>query len=142
MGKENFTYSFKSSKTPEEIFHVLLDIGQWWSGQYGEVINGRSQKVNDEFTFNAGGEAHYSKQKLIELIPDKRVVWQVVESKLDFLDNTGEWTGTSFRFDISSEGKLTMVSFTHNGLVPQIECYTECSKGWAKYLNALKHKLQ
>src|SRR5437763_10304269 len=127
MKKENFTYSFSSSKTPEAVFRLVLDIEQWWSGLYEETINGTSQKVNDEFTFKAGGGAHYSKQRLIDLIPSKRVVWLVTDSKLNFLTNEAEWTDTKICFDISSEENKTKVTFTHDGLVPQIECYNGCS---------------
>src|SRR6516225_3845729 len=117
MKKENFTYSFKSSKSPEEVFELLLNIEAWWSGLYGETIKGESRKINDEFSFMAGGGAHYSKQKLIEFIPYKKVVWLVTDSKLIFLKDTGEWTDTRISFDISAEDKKTNVTFTHDGLV-------------------------
>jgi hypothetical protein len=138
---ENFTYGFDTSKTPENVFRLLLDIEQWWSGLHGETIKGESKKVGDEFTFEAGGGAHYSKQKLIELIPGKSVVWAVTDSKLNFLSDTREWTNTKIRFDISTEEDHTRVTFTHEGLVPQIECYKGCSGEWPKYLQKLKQKL-
>lgn len=141
MKQENFAYSFTSSKTPKEIFEILLNIPQWWSGQYVETINGKSEKVNDEFTFKAGGGAHYSKQKLVELVPNKKVVWLVTDSDLNFLNATDEWNNTKIGFDISAEGNKTKVIFTHDGLVPEIECYNSCSAGWTKYLDQLKMKL-
>ena len=139
---KSFTYSFTSSKTPEEIFAILLHIEQWWRGQYDETIKGKSEKVNDEFTFSAGGGAHYSKQKLAALIPNKRIVWLVTDSKLNFLSDTGEWIGTKICFDISTEGNKTTVAFTHDGLVPEIECYTACSGGWTQYLQPLAQRLK
>jgi activator of Hsp90 ATPase-like protein len=142
MKKENFSYSFKSSKTPTEVFELLPDVEQWWSGFYEETIKGKSQQVNDEFTFNAGGGAHYSKQKLVELIPDKKITWLVTDSKLNFLSDTNEWTGTRICFDISTEENMTRVTFTHDGLVPEVECYNACSSGWTKYLGKLKSRLQ
>ncbi len=139
---QDFTYSFTSSKTPAAVFELLLHIDQWWSGQYEETIKGKSEKVNDEFTFHAGGGAHYSKQKLAELIPNKKIVWLVTDSNLSFLSDTGEWTGTKICFDISMEDNKTKVTFTHDGLVPEIECYDACSGGWTKYLEQLKKKLK
>ena len=141
MKNENFTYSLKSSKSPEEVFELLLNIKAWWSGLYGETIKGDSRKVNDEFSFRAGGGAHYSKQKLIEFVPSKKVVWLVTDSKLNFLKNAGEWTDTRICFEISPEDKETKVTFTHDGLVPEIECYKECSSGWTNYLEKLKNRL-
>ena len=142
MKTENFSYSFKSSKTPDEIFKLLPNIEQWWSGFYDETIQGKSQHVNDEFTFTAGGGAHYSKQKLIELIPNKRIAWLVTDSNLNFLNDTNEWTGTRIYFDISTEENTTNIIFTHEGLVPHAECYDACSSGWTKYLGQLKQKLR
>ena len=139
---KNFTYSFTSSKTPEEVFELLLHIEQWWFGKYEETIKGKSEKINDEFTFNAGGGAHYSKQKLVELIPNKKIVWLVTDSKLSFLRDTGEWIGTKICFDISTEDNKTKLTFTHDGLVPEIECYNACSGGWTQYLEQLKNKLK
>jgi hypothetical protein len=141
MKKQNFAFTFNSSKTPEAVFRLLLDIEQWWSGLYEEKIKGKSKKVSDEFIFMAGGGAHYSKQLLIDLIPNKRVVWLVTDSNLNFLRNSGEWTDTKICFDISPEGNKTKVTFTHEGLVPQIECYNGCSGAWTKYLENLELKL-
>ena len=142
MKKENFAYSLKSSKTPEDIFRLLLNIEQWWFGLYEETIKGKSHKLNDEFSFKAGGGVHYSKQKLIELIPNKRIVWLVTDSELNFLSNPGEWINTKICFDISGEDDGTMVTFTHDGLIPQIECYNSCSSAWTSYLKNLKNKLK
>jgi hypothetical protein len=139
---KNFTYSFSSSRKPEKVFELLLNIEQWWSGLYDETINGKSDNVNDEFTFKAGGGAHYSKQKLIEIIPNKKIVWLVTDSKLTFISETDEWVGTKICFDISIEENKTKVAFTHEGLVPEIECYKDCSNGWTGYLEKLKNKLK
>jgi hypothetical protein len=142
MKQENFTYRFKSSKSPGNTFNVLLDIGQWWSGLYEETINGKSHALNDEFSFKAGNGAHYSKQKLIELIPDQRIVWLVTESSLGFLNDPTEWTNTKLCFDISAEGNGTLVTFSHDGLRPEIECYGACSSAWTNYMENLEKRLK
>lgn len=142
MKKENFVYRFKSSQSPETVFKLLQNIEQWWSGVYEETIKGKSQKLNDEFSFLAGGGAHYSTQKLVELVPAKRIAWLVTGSKLSFLSKPDEWTGTHFSFDLSADGNETDIIFTHDGLTPQIECYDACSSGWTSYLENLKQKLK
>lgn len=142
MNKENFTYSFTSSKTPEVIFKLLLNIEQWWSGLYEETITGKSHQLNDEFSFKASGGVHDTTQKLVELIPNKKIVWLVTNSKLTFLSDPSEWKNTKICFDLSKEGDKTVVSFTHDGLTPQIECYNACSGGWTGYLENLKKKLK
>ncbi len=143
MKKENFTYSFTSSKPSEEIYKLLLNIEQWWSGVYEETITGKSDKIEDEFSFKAGGGAHYTKQKLVELIPNKKIVWIVTESDLSFLNEPGEWKNTKISFEISKEeNDKTRVTFTHDGLTPEIECYNACSSGWTSYLKNLEKKLK
>ena len=78
---------------------------------------------------------HYSKQRLVELVQDKKIVWLVVESNLSFLDNPSEWTETKISFEISDEDGQTTVKFIHDGLVPQFECYGDCTGAWSQYLN-------
>ncbi len=141
MKTQNFTYQIKTTKTPEQLFKLLLDVRQWWIGFYEETIEGKSQQVNDEFIFKAGGGAHYTKQKLVELVPDKRVSWLVTESELTFLSDPTEWKNSRFGFDINTLGNVTEVTFTHEGLTPEAECYNQCSAGWTSYLGELKRKL-
>lgn len=52
-----------------------------------------------------------------------------------------EWTGTNINFDISTEENQTKVTFTHNGLTPQFECYEGCSNAWSQYLENLEKEL-
>ncbi len=136
--QENFSYSFNTTQPAKEVFNQLLDVKQWWSGLYEETIKGKSQKPGDEFTFSAGGGVHNTTQKLVEVVPGKRIVWLVTASNLNFLKDPAEWEGTKIRFDLSEEGKNTKVTFTHEGLAPQIECYDNCSSAWTGYLNNLK----
>ena len=131
---KDFTITHLVNQSPKEIFNTILDVRGWWSGLHAEEITGTTDKLNSEFTFLAGGGAHYSKQKLIEAIPGEKIVWLVTDSKLTFLDNEEEWIGTKICFDISAQGDKTQVRFTHLGLVPSIECYNECSRAWSQYL--------
>jgi hypothetical protein len=121
-------------RSPKDVFNILKDVRSWWSGLYGETFEGKSDQLNDEFSFLAGGGMHYSKQKLIELIPNSKIVWLVTDSKLTFLSDTQEWTNTKICFDISQQGNKTVVRFTHIGLHPNIECFDQCSNGWNSYL--------
>ena len=73
---------------------------------------------------------HLSRQKVVELIPGKKVVWLVTESNLSFVSKHDEWTDTKIQFDIAAEGGKTKITLTHFGLVPTFECYEACSGGW------------
>ena len=41
-----------------------------------------------------------------------------------------EWTNTKMIFEISTKEDKTILHFTHEGLVPNNECYTMCTQGW------------
>jgi hypothetical protein len=134
MTATDFTITLLADKTPEEVFNAVINVRKWWHGYYSEEIEGNTEKLHDEFIFRAGEGIHYSKQKLIEVIPNKKIVWLVTDSELSFLQNKTEWTGTKIVFEISErEGKNQLV-FTHEGLVPEIECYDSCSPTWTRYL--------
>ena len=135
MKNKDFTRSYLIERSPAEIFKAITDVRGWWSGLFSEEIEGRSDNINDEFSFRAGDGVHFSKHKLIELIPDKKIVWLVTDSRLSFLDKKDEWTGTRLCFEISKQGAKTEVRFTHQGLVPEIECYDNCSSAWSQYLD-------
>jgi Activator of Hsp90 ATPase homolog 1-like protein len=139
---KDFSFSFLSSQSAETVYKTLLDAKGWWAGLYGEEIKGKSSQLNEEYSFRAGNGAHYSKQKLIEALPDKRIVWLVTDSNLSFLKQTDEWVGTKIRFDISPESGKMKITFTHEGLIPKIECYRQCTSGWTQYLQNLERRLK
>ena len=137
MPTPNFQYKFTTDKTPAEVFTLLLNPSNWWTGLYAEIIEGKSAAIGDEFSFRAGDGVHYSHHRLTELLPGKRIAWLVTESNLSFLENTNEWAGTKICFDIDREADKTTVIFTHEGLVPSIECYDRCTVAWGRYLQHL-----
>jgi hypothetical protein len=142
MVNNNYTFTFESSKDHKNIFETLLNVRKWWSGLFEEKISGSSDKINDEFTFLAGGGVHYTKQKLIELVPHEKIVWQVTESNLTFLQKQDEWTNTKICFEITRKENKTHVTFTHLGLAPKFECYNQCAGAWTQYLENLAVSLK
>jgi hypothetical protein len=68
---------------------------------------------------------------LVEVIPDRKVVWQVAESKINWIEkNEEEWTNTKIIFELSAKGDKTVLRFTHEGLVPKLNCYSDTVQGW------------
>ncbi|HEX5153496.1 MAG TPA: SRPBCC domain-containing protein [Parafilimonas sp.] len=126
MTNKSYNTTIGVAQPAKEVFNAINDVTNWWSKDF----EGNSIKLNDEFIINHPGQ-HYSKQKLVEISPAKKVVWLVTESKLDWLKNDKEeWTNTKMVFEISANNDTTVLHFTHEGLVPQKECYALCEKGW------------
>lgn len=126
-----------TDKSPAEVFAAVTNVRGWWSAK----LKGSSKAQGDEFEFQYE-EIHYSTQRLIEVVPDKKVVWLVTDSRLTFLKKEqNEWKNTRVSFEISANGAKTEVRFTHFGLVPEIECFAACSEGWTHYLKNSLMKL-
>lgn len=138
MKNQNFTFQLTTDQPPQKVFQAITNVRSWWSGYYEEEIEGRTEKLNDEFTFRAGAGAHFSKHKLIEVVPDKKIVWLTTAGQLNFIEKGDEWVGTKVIFEITSKGDKTQLTFTHEGLTPEIECYESCTPAWTGYL---EHKL-
>jgi len=134
MKNNDFTTTILVDQTPQQAYKTILDVRSWWSGLHNEFFEGKSEKTGDEFSFRAGNGAHYTKQKLVELIPGKKVTWLVTEADLSFVEKTDEWEGTQISFDISPENDKTKITFTHKGLVPEFQCYNDCAPAWTQYV--------
>ena len=68
----------------------------WWSGD----IDGPTDRLGGEFTYRYE-DMHRSTQRITELEPGRKIVWQVIDAELSFIADKAEWTGTSIIFDIA-----------------------------------------
>ena len=132
----DFTTTISVEQTPEEAFEAITNVRGWWSGD----IEGPTDALGGEFTYRYEG-LHYSKQKVTELVPGKKVVWLIVDSHLAFVEDKHEWNGSMVVFDIARKGDKTEVRFTHTGLVPAHECYGACSNAWGSYIRGSLRRL-
>jgi hypothetical protein len=130
MNNQDFTGTISVDKTPKEAFDAINNVRGWWS----EEIEGGTDKLGDEFTYHYK-DVHRCKMKLVEVIPDKRVVWLVLDNYFNFIEDKTEWKGTKLVFEVSKKGDKTEVRFTHLGLVPEYECFNVCSNAWGSYIN-------
>jgi len=129
MKEQDYTTTITVNATAQEAFQGINSVTKWWT----ENLEGRSQKLDDEFTVQFG-DVHVSTQKLVEVIPNKKVVWLVTDSNLNFIEDKHEWTGTKVSFEIFEKDKETQIRFTHLGLAPKVECFDACSNAWGQYI--------
>jgi uncharacterized protein YndB with AHSA1/START domain len=130
MRNQNFTVSFTVDKIPEEVFDAVTNPRGWWS----EEIEGDTAKLDDVFTYHYK-DIHRCEMKLIEVVPNKKVVWQCLDNHFNFIEDKTEWKGTKVIFEVSKKDGKTGLHFTHQGLVPDYECYDVCSDAWGTYIN-------
>ena len=130
MNSQDFQLTMQVDATPHEVFNAINSVEKWWS----ENMEGSAQKLNDEFTVRFFDDIHVSTQKVVEFIPDKKVEWLVTKSNLNFIEDKNEWDNTRIIFEISKAGDKTQINFTHIGLLPEVECYKDCSVAWPQYL--------
>ena len=131
MTVQSYTTTFTVDQTPKEAFDAINNVRGWWSGE----IEGRTDQLGEEFTYRYE-DVHYSKQRIEELVPDEKVVWLVLDAYLSFVEDKTEWNGTKVVFEVSEKGDKTEIRFTHQGLVPDYECYDNCSNAWGFYVNS------
>jgi len=136
MKDQDLTVTITVDKSPKEAFDAINNVRGWWS----EEVKGGTEQLNDEFTYKAR-DLHRCSMKLIEVIPNQKVVWLVLDNYFSFTGDQTEWKGTKVVFEISGQNGKTQIRFTHQGLVPQHECYEVCSNAWTGYITGSLYKL-
>ena len=81
----DFTTTIIVDQTPEEVFNAINNTRAWWSGE----IEGSTGKLNDEFIYQYK-DFHLSTQRIVEMIPGKKVVWLVTESQINYVEDKRE----------------------------------------------------
>jgi hypothetical protein len=110
--------------TPEATYDAITAPPAWW----GELVEGPSSRPGDEFTFEVPG-VHWSRLRVLASTPE-RVEWEVLDTRISYVADQHEWTGTRIVFDLEAVPDGTRVAFAHHGLMPALECYDSCSRAW------------
>ena len=129
MEKKDFTSAILVDQNEATAFNAIKNFRAWWS----EEIEGNSDQLDETFLYHYK-DVHLCKLKLIEIIPDKKLVYLVVDNHFNFTKDKTEWVNTKLIFELEQEGGKTKVVFTHEGLVPEYECYNVCNDAWTSYI--------
>jgi len=130
MKTKSYTTAITVDQSPQEVFEAINNVRGWWS----QEIDGSTDALSAEFQFRYK-DVHRSTHKITEFVPGRKVVWHVVDSRINFVQDKTEWNGTDVVFEITGKDDKTELRFTHRGLVPTIECYGGCSGAWDFYIN-------
>jgi hypothetical protein len=129
MNNQNFTTSILVDQSPADVFNAVNNPRSWWSAN----IEGSTDVLNAEWTYRFG-DSHRTKLKVIEMLPDKKVVWLIEDNYFKTPKFEGEWIGNKISFDISRIGDKTQLVFTQIGLVPTNACYDVCQGAWTGFV--------
>lgn len=129
MKASNFTTSILVDQSAKEVFTAITNVRGWWS----EEIEGNTTQLNAEWNYHYQ-DVHRCKLKITELVPNKKIVWYVLDNFFSFTKDKSEWKDTQIIFEISTENNKTKLQFTHAGLVPEYECFDICQNAWNTYV--------
>jgi hypothetical protein len=136
MGTRDFHCSITANIPLKEAFESIRNrVPEWWTKNF----EGSSKNIGDVFTTRFGET--FGTFKIIEMVANKKIVWLTTDCNLHFLQNKKEWKGTKMLWEFSANGNTTQIHFTHIGLVPEIECFTDCCGGWTHYVTGSLLKL-
>ncbi|HLX91389.1 MAG TPA: SRPBCC domain-containing protein [Puia sp.] len=128
MDQKDYQASIAVQADAKKAFNDVCHVSDWWAKNF----TGASQKLNDVFTVRFGET--FVTFRLTEAVPGKKVVWLVTDCNLHWLKDKKEWRGTSVVFEFSETAGETRIRMTHRGLVPGIECFPDCKKGWDGFI--------
>jgi hypothetical protein len=130
MNTQDYHKSITTTVSAEEAFTKISSV-TWWTANF----TGSAKNLNDVFTMQLG-ESTLTLQ-VVEVVPNKKLVWLVTDCYMPWLKDTTEWKNTQIVFEISEGKHQTRIDMTHGGLVPGVECYNVCEGGWNRHLEDL-----
>jgi Activator of Hsp90 ATPase homolog 1-like protein len=122
--KQDYRTEISTNVTPQEAIDKINHVSEWWSKNF----EGKSSKVNDVFTVRFPSGDMY-KIRVAEIVPNE-IVWEIMDAFQGWVKNTSEWKGTQIEWEIKEGKKGVTIVLTHVGLVPELECFDRCNKGW------------
>lgn len=135
MKQRDYTATISAHSPAQEAIDKISRVAEWWT----KGFVGASRQPGDTFTVRFGET--FVDFRVAEVIPEKKIVWQVTDCHLHFQSNQKEWNETRIVWDVSTENGLTSVRMTHVGLVPEHQCYQNCEQGWNFYVKESLRKL-
>jgi len=129
MENKDFNCSITAGITAGEMIKKISNVPEWW----GVAFTGSAGEKDDKFVIKMGGDSFFD-FTVTEFVPDKRVVWFVDDCNMPWYSDKKEWAGTRLIFALDEKDGLTELSFTHEGLTPDVECYKDCEPGWTHWI--------
>jgi hypothetical protein len=101
--KKDYHASVSANVTAKEAMDKISRVTEWWAKNF----EGKSKQVDDVFTVRFGSGDMY-KVRIAEIDPNKRAVWEIIESFQGWVRNTSEWAGTKIVWDIEKRKEWSL----------------------------------
>ena len=135
MTKQDYRLSMSAPVSASDAYDKIARVSEWWVKDF----QGSARNSGDTFTVRFGGPfvdfkiTEFVDFKITEAVPGSKVVWHVTNCFLPWLKDKTEWNDTDVVFEVSAGQSETTVTMTHEGLVPEVECFESCVQGWNQY---------
>ena len=136
MPTQDYSSTVLVKQSPSAAFNAIKNFRAWWS----EQIEGETDKLNEVFYYNYK-DVHLCKIKLVEVIPNEKLVYHIVDNNFSFIQDKTEWVDTKLIFAITTVGEDTKIQFSHEGLNSTHECYNICADSWGGYVKKSLYNL-
>ncbi|MDL5511155.1 SRPBCC domain-containing protein [Arenibacter sp. M-2] len=136
MNTGNYTTTIVVKQKPNSVFQAIKNFRDWWS----EDIEGNTDRLGETFLYHFK-DIHLCKIKLIEEVPNEKLVYKIIDNHFSFTKDKAEWVDTKLIFEIDENSKQTKIKFTHDGLTPKDECFEVCNDAWGNYINKSLYNL-
>ena len=130
MEQQNYQASILVPATPQQALEAIAHVADWWTKSF----TGASRQMGDSFTVRFGETFVAFEVTAIE--EGKMTEWLVTDCNLSMVKDKKEWKDTRVKWEIIPEAHSTRINMTHIGLVPDVECYAICEKGWDFFVKA------
>lgn len=117
---------------PEEVYDALTTsqgLQSWWTTEAEARPTVESHAI---FRFN---ETYQKTMRVVELLPDRRVLWECLEGH-------AEWLGTTIAFEIEPVAGGIDLRLYHAGWAAETDLFGHCNYHWGLYLGSLKSYLE
>lgn len=134
---DHFQQTIALNADPAKVYAAIATtagLRGWWT----TACNGDT-RIGGVIHF--GFECADKDMRVEHLEANREVRWLCTHAHIgvDGLAHRDEWVGTRMVFRLAaSDGGRTRLDFEHIGLVPELECYDLCDKGWRYFLDSLK----
>ncbi|WP_299555089.1 SRPBCC domain-containing protein [Seonamhaeicola sp.] len=122
----NYSTEIEVPVRAKEAFKALNEgLDAWW-GQ----ISHADFSLNGAFTITFDN-AYWWTFKIIEYVPDKRLIWECIAGEPVF---NKEWIGHTLHWNIEEQPSKTLVKFLQKGLTPRLHCFDVCTATWDMFI--------